>query len=62
MKTNRTIYLLLIIVGAVVMSMADKFPQKEYGLIAGLVLLMFGIYKTSRSWSQNREDTFKEEE
>ncbi|MGB5822364.1 MAG: hypothetical protein WBG90_22970 [Saonia sp.] len=51
MKTKQIIYFALIIVGAVVMGFGDTFLKKEYALCIGIVLLMFGIYKSTQIWA-----------
>jgi hypothetical protein len=59
MKTNPIIYLLLIIAGAIIMATGDQWVQKEYAMSIGIILLMFGIYKSSKFWTktdgQNKE-------
>jgi len=59
MKTNRIIYFLLIIAGALIMATRDLWVQKEYAMSIGIILLMFGIYKSSKVWTktngQNKE-------
>jgi disulfide bond formation protein DsbB len=59
MKTNRIIYFLLIIAGAIIMATRDLWVQKEYAMSIGIILLMFGIYKSSKVWTKtdgkNRE-------
>lgn len=50
MKTNQTIYFLLILLGAIIMGFGSEWMQKEYALSLGIVLLMFGVYKSSQSW------------
>lgn len=50
MKTKRTIYFVLILVGAVLMDEGDSFIRKEYAMAPGIIFLMFGIYKSSVSW------------
>ncbi|MBC8768066.1 hypothetical protein H4O18_08685 [Arenibacter sp. BSSL-BM3] len=54
MKTKRTFYLVLIIVGAVIAGMGDSIIEEEYALSIGIVLLMFGLYKTTQLWSLDR--------
>jgi len=51
MKTKRTFYLVLILVGAVIAGLGDHIMQEEYALSIGIVLLMFGLYKTTQLWS-----------
>ncbi len=51
MKTKHTFYFLLILLGAVLMASGDRLLRKEYAFSLGIVLLMFGVYKTSRSWN-----------
>ncbi len=41
------------------MGFGKGYMEKEYALSIGIVLLMFGIYKSTQVWSDNRE---KEEE
>ncbi|MCW5515879.1 hypothetical protein [Muriicola sp. Z0-33] len=52
MKTKRSIYFLLIVIGAAIMGIGDYWITKEYALSIGIVLLMFGIYKTSQLWNK----------
>ena len=63
MKTKQTIYLLLILMGAAVMAGGEQIVRKEYAYIIGLILLMFGIYKTSQLFSLpgTKEDEDSEE-
>ena len=51
MKTKRTFYLVLIVAGALIAGMGDQIMQEEYALSIGIVLLMFGLYKTTQLWS-----------
>tara|TARA_R110002073_G_scaffold63589_1_gene159279 strand:+ start:4170 stop:4367 length:198 start_codon:yes stop_codon:yes gene_type:complete len=51
MKTKRTFYLVLILAGALIAGMGDHIMQGEYALSIGIVLLMFGLYKTTQLWS-----------
>ncbi|MDX1759009.1 MAG: hypothetical protein R3306_05225 [Arenibacter algicola] len=51
MKTKRTFYLVLIVAGALIAGMGDHIMQSEYALSIGIVLLMFGLYKTTQLWS-----------
>ncbi|GBF19872.1 hypothetical protein GQ41_0531 [Arenibacter algicola] len=51
MKTKRTFYLVLIVAGALIAGMGDHIMQREYALSIGIVLLMFGLYKTTQLWS-----------
>lgn len=63
MKTKRIIYFLLIITGAVVMGAGENYMEKEYALCIGIVLLMFGIYKSTQIWGdQNNGNTTEEKE
>ncbi|MCM4153148.1 hypothetical protein DHD05_16275 [Arenibacter sp. N53] len=59
MKTKRTFYLVLIIVGAAIAGLGDNIMEEEYALSLGIVLLMFGLYKTTQLWSS---DQYREEE
>jgi len=36
------------------------FNHKEYALSIGIVLLMFGIYKSSQAWSASSNDDSQE--
>jgi hypothetical protein len=60
MKTKQIIYFLFILFGAVLMGFGDAYMRKEYALAFGIVILMFGVYKTSTSW-KNLEQETKEE-
>ncbi|NJB72359.1 type IV secretory pathway VirB2 component (pilin) [Saonia flava] len=51
MKTKRAIYFILIVLGAITIGFGKAFVQKEYAFSVGIVLLMFGIYKSSQAWS-----------
>ncbi|PXX23039.1 hypothetical protein [Arenibacter sp. ARW7G5Y1] len=65
MKTKRTFYLVLILVGAVISGLGDQYMEGEYALSIGIVLLMFGLYRTTQLWSidQNKdEDKDKEKD
>ncbi|UCD62333.1 MAG: hypothetical protein JSV59_07175 [Flavobacteriaceae bacterium] len=55
MKTNRIIYLLLIVAGAIIMASGDQLIRKEYAMCIGIILLMFGIYKSSKTWNETDE-------
>ncbi|MGY8913996.1 MAG: hypothetical protein ACKVJF_02795 [Flavobacteriales bacterium] len=55
MKTKRIIYFLLIITGAFIMGAGENYMEKEYALSIGIVLLMFGIYKSTQIWSDNND-------
>ena len=59
MKAKRTFYLVLIIVGAAIAGLGDKIMEEEYALCIGIVLLMFGLYKTTQLWSSEQ---YREEE
>ncbi len=51
MKTKRIIYFLCIVAGAIVLGISQFVVQEEYYLSVGFILLMFGIYNTSKVWS-----------
>ncbi|WP_062055071.1 hypothetical protein [Sediminicola sp. YIK13] len=55
MKTKRIIYFLLIITGALIMGAGESYMKKEYALSIGIVLLMFGIYKSTQIWSDGND-------
>jgi hypothetical protein len=48
MKIKAGIYFLLIIAGVTALVAGEKFVQKEYAMSIGFILLMLGLYKTSR--------------
>jgi hypothetical protein len=52
MKTIHTFFFLLILTGALLMATGDRLMRREYAFSLGLVILMFGVYKTSKSWKQ----------
>ena len=56
MKTKRTFYLVLIVAGALIAGMGDHIMQREYALSIGIILLMFGLYKTTQLWSIDHFD------
>ena len=55
MKTNRIIYFLLIIAGAIIMATGDQLLKKEHAMSIGIILLMYGIYKSSKVWTKTDE-------
>lgn len=59
MKTKQTIYLLLILGGAAILASGEQYIRQEYAFSIGIVLLMFGIYKTSQLYNHTEA---KEEE
>jgi len=62
MKTKHSIYFLLILLGAALMASGDRLIRKEYALSIGISLLMFCIYKVSRSWGQDGRQESGEEQ
>lgn len=44
-------YLVLILLGAGIAGLGDRIMHEEYALAVGIVLLMFGLYKTTQLWS-----------
>ena len=56
MKTKWTIYLLLILLGAVIGSIGHWILKEEYAMMIGMVLLMFGLYKVTQLWSRGQEN------
>ena len=48
----RSKFLLLILLGAVLLASGEQFLRKEYAFSVGIILLMFGIYKTSQAYNQ----------
>lgn len=61
MKIKPFIYLLLVIAGALLMGLGERIMRQEYALCLGIVLIMFGLYKTSVSWGTKEAGTKKEE-
>ncbi|MCG2461948.1 hypothetical protein K8352_14405 [Flavobacteriaceae bacterium F89] len=65
MKTKRTIYFLLIVTGALIIGVGEYYFPKEYVLGIGLVLMMYGLYKSTQVWirdrDQNEEENGKED-
>ena len=59
MKIKPFIYFLLIITGGILIGFGGRIMLKEYAMIVGIVLIMFGIYKTSVSWT--KDESKKEE-
>ena len=55
MKTKRSIYFALIVIGGIVMGTADSYFEKEYALSIGIVLLMLGIYKATQILTDSKE-------
>ena len=39
------------------MAFGDSFVVKEYALAIGIIILMFGIYKTSTSWKDKNDES-----
>ena len=60
MKIKPLIYFLLIISGGLLIAYGGQIVLKEYAMIIGIVMIMFGIYKTSVSWTKN--ETNKEDQ
>ena len=59
MKIKPLIYFLLIVTGGLLVGFGGQIMLQEYAMIIGIVLIMFGIYKTSVSWTKsepNKED------
>jgi hypothetical protein len=61
MKTKRTFYLVLTLLGAGIAGLGDHIMQEEYALSIGIVLLMFGLYKTTQLWSMEQYDGNRED-
>ena len=66
MNISRTINLIAIVIGgAIAMYAQAEEKQDTFLLIGGIVLLMFGIYRTSRnipSKSEKEEESFLKSE
>ncbi len=60
MKTKRTIYFLCIVLGALFVGVGDHYFPKEYVLSIGLVLMMFGLYKSTQVWNNDRDQSEEE--
>lgn len=60
MKTKRTIYFLLVVLGALIIGVGDSYFPKEYVLSVGLVLMMFGLYKSTQVWIRDRDQSGEE--
>jgi cadmium resistance protein CadD (predicted permease) len=61
MKKKQIIYFLLIIVGAMIMGFGEVYVRKEYAFALGIIILMFGVYKSSTSWATQDQETKEEE-
>ncbi len=61
MKIKPFIYLLAIIAGALLMGMGERLMRQEYAMCLGIILIMFGIYKTSVSWGNEDKETEEKE-
>lgn len=57
MKTKRTIYFLLIVAGALIIGVGESYFPKEYVLSIGLVLMMFGLYKSTQVWINDKDQS-----
>lgn len=45
------------LIGVLIMSLGPNYVEKEYALALGIIFLMFGVYKTSVSYTlQNHEN------
>lgn len=47
--------MVLIIVGAAIAGLGDLIMHEEYALSIGIVLLMFGLYKTTQLWGIDQQ-------
>ena len=56
MKIKWTIYLGLILVGAIIGGIGHWVLTEEYAMLVGIVLLMFGLYKSTQLWSSGQAD------
>lgn len=41
--------------GAIIMATGDQLLKKEYAMSIGIILLMYGIYKSSKVWTKTDE-------
>lgn len=65
MKIKRVVIFGIIVLGALIMGFGGEFMQDEYAQAIGIVLMMFGLYKTTQVWSNENygpEEKEKEEE
>lgn len=60
MKIKQTIYFLLILAGAAIGGIGHWVLKEEYAMMIGMVLLVFGLYKTTQLWSRGHEDETEE--
>jgi hypothetical protein len=44
----------MIVTGAILMGTGENWMRREYALSIGIVLLMLGIYKSSRAWNRTK--------
>ncbi|MEN8788928.1 MAG: hypothetical protein ABF293_05900 [Flavobacteriaceae bacterium] len=51
MKIKAWIYFILVLAGIAAIVGGEKILRKEYAQSIGIILLMFGLYKISRSWT-----------
>ncbi|MGB5238668.1 MAG: hypothetical protein WBN59_13635 [Flavobacteriaceae bacterium] len=57
MKIKAGINFILVLAGILAIFGGEKFIQREYAQSIGIILLMLGLYRISRSWSsQDKEE------
>tara|TARA_R110002012_G_scaffold322105_1_gene555804 strand:+ start:8818 stop:9012 length:195 start_codon:yes stop_codon:yes gene_type:complete len=56
MKKKQIMYVSLIVIGALLMGFGPVYVEKEYALALGIIILMFGVYKASTSWTLKNQD------
>jgi len=61
MKIKRTIYFVMLVLGAIIILIGEQFEVKEYAFIVGIIFLMWGIYGSTRVWIPTAEDKDEKE-
>ncbi|MDC6352131.1 hypothetical protein PP178_11255 [Zeaxanthinibacter sp. PT1] len=56
MKIKGIINFLLIAGGASLLASGDTLVKNEYAMSLGIIILMFGVYRTSRGWNSERSE------
>ena len=62
MKTKHPIYFLLILSGAMLMASGDSLLRREFASGLGIIILMYGIYKTSQGYNHKEPGDTNEAE
>ncbi len=63
MKTKRIIYFVMIVLGAFIAATGEIWIRKEFAMVLGMVLLMAGVYLSTRIWqpASKHSDTCHDE-